>query len=275
MPHTIQHLKLVDTLAGVRSDAAQAVPAVALRDFSAWFGDNCIVSGVDVTIPAHGITCIVGPSGSGKSTLLRSLNRINDTVSGFSMRGDIHVQGQHIYDDFRDVTRLRSLMGMVFQKPCVFPRSIKENVLFGVRGTKLSELEKNALVEDSLRAAVLWSDVAQRLDQPATSLSLGQQQRLCIARALAVKPKILLLDEPTASVDPVTMRAIETLLVSLKSTCTLLMVTHDLRQTKRIADHVLFLCDGDLIESGPADHMFSKHAKVKTQTYLNEEFCDC
>jgi len=270
-PKSTPHLKLVDMPEAAHLD----VPSVTAQDFSAWFGDNCILSGVNATIPKQGVTCIVGPSGSGKSTFLRSLNRINDEVSSFTSYGDILIDGKHVYRDYRDVTRLRAHIGMVFQKPCVFPRSIRENVLFGVRGQKLSRSEKDALVESSLKSAALWSEVSHRLDNSASVLSLGQQQRLCIARALAIKPEILLLDEPTASVDPVTGRAIEDLILSLKERYTIIMVTHDIRQTNRVADNIMFFCDGTLIESGPKDVMFNTPSVEKTRLYLNEEFCDC
>jgi len=215
MTKAAPHLKLVGT------PEAVLAPSVAAKDFSVWIGNNCILSGVNTAIPKQGVTCIVGPSGSGKSTFLRSLNRINDEVPGFNIQGSLLVDGKHIYNDFRNVTRLREHIGMVFQKPCVFPRSIRENVLFGVRGKKFSRSEKNALVESSLRSAALWSEVSQRLDDPASALSLGQQQRLC------------------------------------KDRYTIIMVTHDIRQTKRIADNVMFFCDGALIESGTVETMLA------------------
>jgi len=268
MPHTSP-----PALKVVTSNRAETV--ISTENFSAWFGENCVLSGINSAISKGRITCIVGPSGSGKSTFLRSLNRINDDVAGFRMQGTLSVNGLDLTSDNTDLTRLRSQVGMVFQKPCVFPRSIKENVLFGVRGQKMSRLDKNKLVEDSLRSAALWNEVSTRLDQPATTLSLGQQQRLCIARALAVKPDILLLDEPTASVDPVSARAIEALILMLRNTYTIIMVTHDIRQTRRIADDVLFFCDGSLIENGTSDFMFSKDCTERSRVYLNEEFCDC
>ena len=157
----------------------------------------------------------------------------------------------------------------------MYKRQIKDNVLFGVRDKSLSKLDRAALAEESLKSAALWKEVSHRLDSPAHTLSLGQQQRLCIARTLAVKPEILLLDEPTASVDPSSARALETVIKELKKHYTIIMVTHDIRQTKRISDHVVFLCEGDVIESGSSTHMFSKTAKPKTRTYLSEEFCDC
>ena len=250
-------------------------PAIRLENFQAWFGEGCVVNAAALDFPSHQITCLVGPSGSGKSTLLRSLNRINDDIPTYSMQGKVFVQDQCNHTDFKDITQLRSKVGMVFQRPCVFPCSIKENVLFGVRDKSLSKIDRALLVEDCLKSAALWKEVSHRLDSPADTLSLGQQQRLCIARTLAVKPDILLLDEPTASVDPVSARALETVIQDLKQKFTIIMVTHDIRQTKRVADHVVFLCDGDVIESGSVQHMFSKTAKPKTRTYLSEEFCDC
>ena len=252
-----------------------AAPAIAVTNFSAAYGDVSVIKDISLTVPARSVTCLLGPSGSGKSTLIRSLNRINDDLAGFSTQGDIHIDGECCRTGFTDVTRLRAKVGMVFQTPCVFPGSIAANVLFGVKAKKLSKIEKAQIVEKSLRAAALWSDVSHRLTASAATLSVGQQQRLCIARALAVTPDILLLDEPTASVDPVSAREIETLIKTLSDDYTIIMVTHDVRQAGRIADHAIFLCDGEIIEQGPRAHMFSKSALPKTRTYLLEEFCDC
>ncbi len=250
--------------------------SVHSEDFNVWYRDAHILNDINVRFPAKGITCIVGPSGSGKSTLIRSINRINDEVPGFLSRGSISFNGKDVYTDYKDLTILRTEIGMVFQKPCVFPKSISENVLFGVAKTrKLSRAERLILVEENLRAVSLWKEVSYRLDDSATSLSLGQQQRLCIARTLAVKPKILLLDEPTASVDPVSGRAIEELLLKLKKDYTILLVTHDLQQTKRIADHIVFLCDGEVIEQGDKAKMVTNPEHQKTKTYLSDSFCEC
>ncbi len=254
--------------------APEITPAVSCEGVSVWMGENCILSRIHTSFPERGVTCLVGPSGAGKSTLLRSLNRINDDIDGYSLRGSIKIRDRDIRE-FTDITELRRKVGMVFQRPCVFPRSIAENVLFGVRGVKLSAAEKSELVEDSLRRAVLWDEVKTRLNQSAMSLSLGQQQRLCIARALAIKPEILLLDEPTASIDPTSGRAIEDLVLALGQDTCVIMVTHNIPQTKRIADHVLFLCDGKIMESGPANYMFSSKSDNQTRQYLGEEFCDC
>jgi len=248
---------------------------ISFDKFEAWFGSNCILSDITFDIPARAVTCIVGPSGSGKSTLLRSLNRINEDTPKFSIVGDMRIGDRSIINDFTDVTELRQKVGMVFQRPCVFPCSISENVLFGVRDKSLSQADRRRILEDALKAASLWTEVSARLDDSAVSLSLGQQQRLCIARTLAMKPDVILLDEPTASVDPVSARAIESTIKSLSDKYTIIMVTHDIRQTRRVGDHVIFICEGQLIEAGSGDHMFSGTALPKTRAYLSEEFCDC
>ena len=250
-------------------------PAIRLSGFSAYYGENCIVSDVTLDIPQRGVTCIIGPSGAGKSTLLRSLNRINEDNAQASISGSVEILGRDLNSGYPDVTKLRRKVGMVFQTPCVFPRSIAENVLFGLGGQKLSKTQKRDIVESCLRAAALWDEVSRRLGDSAQSLSLGQQQRLCIARALAMSPEILLLDEPTASIDPVSARAIENLVMELSSKMTIIMVTHNIAQTKRISDQVVFLCDGQIVEAGAKTDMFSRRSSDKTRTYLTEEFCDC
>ena len=267
---TKPQLKVVD------GKAADTPAAIDVSDFNVWCCEAHILNNVSAQFPARGITCIVGPSGSGKSTLIRSINRINDEVPGFIHKGAIRFEGRDIFTDYKDLTTLRTEIGMVFQKPCVFPKSIAENVLFGLRdGRKLSTADRLMIVEENLRAVSLWKEVSKRLDESATSLSGGQQQRLCIARTLAVKPKILLLDEPTASVDPVSGRAIEELLLELKKDYTILLVTHDLAQCRRIADHIVFMCDGEMIEQGSRQAMLEAPAHEKTARYLNDSFCDC
>ena len=270
------HLKVITDTGAEGETGPAGGNAIQTVNFNAWFKDAHILNNVSASFPDRGITCIVGPSGSGKSTLIRSINRINDEVAGFIRKGTISFNGRDIYEDYRDVTELRTQIGMVFQKPTVFPKSISANVLFGLRNArKLSRTDKLTLVEENLKAVSLWKEVAHRLDDPATSLSGGQQQRLCIARALAMKPRILLLDEATASVDPVSGRAIEELLIELKKEYTIMVVTHDLPQTRRIADHIIFMCDGELIEQGPREQMLNNPKYDKTRTYLSDNFCDC
>ncbi|MGV6820991.1 MAG: phosphate ABC transporter ATP-binding protein [Parvularcula sp.] len=250
--------------------------AVVVDQFNAWFKNVHILNDVSATFAAGEITCIVGPSGSGKSTLLRSINRINDEVPGFDTDGAIIFDGKNVYTDFPDLTFLRRDIGMVFQKPCVFPKSIAENVLFGVKAIKkLKKQERLLLLEETLKAVSLWKEVSHRLNDSATTLSGGQQQRLCIARTLAVKPKILLLDEPTASIDPISGRSIEELLVTLKKDYTILFVTHDLQQMKRIADHIVFMCEGQIIEQGPREQMLTAPKESKTANYLTGDICEC
>lgn len=254
--------------------ADQAAPDISLSNFSAWYGESRILNNICLSILPGQITCIVGPSGSGKTTLIRCLNRINDDVPGFQMRGDATILGQNLAA-YKDVTRLRAAVGMVFQMPCVFAGSITDNVLFGVKHKRFSRLDRAALTEDCLRKAVLWTDVSHRLTAPAATLSQGQKQRLCMARALAADPKILLMDEPTASVDPQSAREIEGVIQTMKADRSIVMVTHDIRQARRIADTIIFMCDGQIIEAGSCAHMTSSGALPKTQTYLSENFCDC
>lgn len=244
--------------------------------FNVWIKDAHILDGINISIPKNRITCIVGPSGSGKSTLVRSLNRINDEISGIKIQGNAHFEGSDIYDENTDTALLRSKIGMVFQKPCVFPKSISENVLFGIQHQKkLTKIEKLEIVEENLKAVSLWKEVSHRLNNPASSLSIGQQQRLCIARTLAVKPQVILMDEPTSSLDPVSGRAVEETILKLKEKYTLVFVTHNIQQAERIADHLVFLCDGKIIEQGPVNKLFQNPESARTKEYLKNEFCDC
>jgi phosphate transport system ATP-binding protein len=254
----------------------EAAPAVNLEDFHVWFGEAHILRGIDVGLQEYRINCIVGPSGSGKSTLIRSINRMNDEAADYSFKGAIYVNGENILDKSVNVARLRTVIGMVFQKPCVFPKSVSENVLFGIQHLKkLSRQEKLQIVEDHLKSTYLWKEVSHRLHDNAVSLSIGQQQRLCIARALAVKPKVILLDEPTSSLDPVSTRAIEDLMLELKQKYTIVFVTHNIQQAQRVADHLIFMCNGRIIEQGTKQKLFSTPEKDQTRKYLNEEYCDC
>ena len=256
-------------------EAAVETCAIHLSDFSAYYGENCIVSDVNLKLPGRGVTSLVGPSGTGKSTILRWLNRINEETEHASFSGKIDVLGRDVLQGYPDVTELRRRVGMVFQQPCVFPCSIYDNMLMGLRSRKLSKSEARAIIEQSLKSASLWDEISHRLAEPAAALSLGQQQRLCLARTLVMKPEILLLDEPTASIDPVSSRAIEDLVISLGREIPIIMVTHNIGQAKRISDHVIFLCDGKIVEQGPRAHMFSMRSSEKTRTYITEEFCDC
>jgi phosphate transport system ATP-binding protein len=250
-------------------------PCIKMQQFNAWFDKIQVLKDINVQFNLHQINCIIGPSGSGKSTLLRSINRINDDITSFKNQGEILLQGINILAG-QDVTAIRKKLGMVFQKPCIFPNSIRENVLFGLQfNHTLSLQQRQTIMEDKLKAVALWNEVRQRLDSPATELSLGQQQRLCIARTLAVDPQVLLLDEPTSSLDPVSSRAIEDLMLQLKDHYTIIFVTHNILQAKRIADHLIFMCDSKVIEQGDKEQLFKNPAKQQTWDYLNNEYCDC
>ncbi len=265
------HLRIVDP-----SDAPLAKTAVEMAGFHTWIGQAHILRDVNAKLEANRINGIIGPSGGGKSTLLRSINRMNDDTDGLANKGRILIDGRDVLAKDEDVIRLRTEVGMVFQKPCVFPKSIAENVLFGVsHQRKLSKTEKADIVETNLKAVSLWKEVEHRLDAQASSLSLGQQQRLCIARSLAVNPRILLLDEPTSSLDPVSSRSIEDLMTSLKGNYTIILVTHNIQQARRIADKLIFICDGKIIEQGSKTQLFQNPTHEQTKKYLQEEFCDC
>lgn len=261
----------------VSTDASTGIkPVLSIENLNVWHEDVHILHDINLQIKPCSITCIIGPSGGGKSTLIRSLNRINDGLEGFSHQGTIHYSGNNIHAKHIDVNQLRTKIGMVFQKPTVFPKSIFENVLFGRQDLKsLSRKELLQIVEENLKAVSLWNETAHRLDDKATSLSVGQQQRLCIARTLAIKPDVILFDEPTSALDPLSTRAIEELMLTLKKQFTIVFVTHNIPQAKRIADTLVFICDGQIIEQGSAERLFAEPKNPQTRSYLQEEFCAC
>ena len=246
--------------------------AFVLEDVNLSFGPVPILTDVNLSIRQTGITSIIGPSGSGKSTLLRTLNRLNDHHPTFRCTGSVLYRGNSIYANGNgsvDVPRLRQDIGMVFQKPCLFPTSIYENVLFGLKRLKLrSRSEFPEIAETTLRAVFLWDEVKDRLKHPANELSQGQQQRLSLARALACEPEVLLLDEPTASLDPKSSGAIETLIRELGTRLTVILVTHHLEQAKRLSETVVFLSDGCVCEWGGVDDIFTCPSNEITQQYL-------
>lgn len=246
------------------------------KDLNVWHKNLHILKNVNAEFMPRTINCIIGPSGAGKSTLIRSINRINENVQNIEQTGEIYFKGTNINTDDIDLAWLRTRIGMVFQKPCVFPRSIVENVLFGRQDLKqLGKKVKIDIVEKYLRAAYLWKETSHRLNNLATTLSVGQQQRLCVARTLAVNPEMILLDEPTSALDPVSTRALEKLILELKQQYTIVFVTHNIGQARRIADQLIFMCDGRIIEQGPAKAVFDNPASQITQNYLSEEYCDC
>lgn len=244
-------------------------PVIEMQGASISYNGKPVLEGLDLMISEKKVTGIIGPSGSGKSTLLRTLCRMNDRVAGFHVQGRIQVGGHDIYAKGMDVYQLRRKVGMVFQSPCVFPKSIYENVIFALK--RLSpHLKKDfaQMAEQTLREVFLWEEVKDRLHKPASILSLGQQQRLAIARSLIIQPEIFLMDEPTSSLDPKSATAIEELIAVLKTRHTIALVTHNLSQAKRVADDLIFLHQGRIWESGNAARMFENPSRPETREYL-------
>jgi phosphate transport system ATP-binding protein len=248
-------------------------PALGIRDFSFWYGATRALHDVSLTVTPRLITAFIGPSGCGKSTLLRSINRMNELLPATRHVGDVELFGRSVYESGVDVVELRRRVGMVFQRPNPFPKSIFDNVAYGPRMNALcpkSELADR--VEHALRRAALWDEVSDRLGSLGTGLSGGQQQRLCIARALANEPELLLLDEPCSALDPVATLRIEELLVELKREVTVVIVTHNLHQAARIADETGFFYLGELVEFGRSDDLFTKPGDQRTEAYVTGRF---
>ncbi|MCS7114127.1 MAG: phosphate ABC transporter ATP-binding protein PstB [Nitrososphaerota archaeon] len=246
---------------------------VDIRKLNVWFKENHALKDVTLTIRENAVTAIMGPSGCGKSTLLRAINRMNETIDGCRTTGEIYIDGRNIYDGNTDVYELRRKVGMVFQKPNPLPKSIFENVAFGVKIHKMADGKKlPEIVERSLKEAALWDEVKDRLNENAFALSGGQQQRLCIARALAVNPEIILLDEPCSALDPIATQKIETLIRKLAEKYTVIIVTHNVQQAARVSDYTAFLYLGELIEYGPTKQIFEKPKHELTERYLTGEF---
>ena len=245
---------------------------LSIRGLSVWYGGLQVLKSIDLDIPARRVTVIIGPSGCGKSTLLRALNRLLDTADGARVEGRVLVDGEDIYGPRVEVTAVRKKMGLLSQRPQVLPMSIYENVAYGPRLHGLAgkgDLDRR--VEHYLRLAGLWDEVKDRLREPASGLSVGQQQRLCLARGLAVEPEIILGDEPTSALDPQSSQNVERRLTELKRDYTVVVVTHILRQARRIADHIAFLYLGELVEQGPAAEVFAAPKDPRTKAYLTGE----
>lgn len=250
-------------------------PLIRIRDLNVWYGSQQALRKVSADIPARKITAIIGPSGCGKTTLLRSLNRLLEESEGTRVAGEVWLNGVDIYGRGVDVTEVRTRVGMLAPKPFPLPMSIYDNVAYGRRIHGLQVLDKgngrnlDRIVERYLRAAGLWEEVKDRLQAPASGLSTGQQQRLCLARALAVEPEALLCDEPTSALDPISAQRIEEQLRSIKEETTIVVVTHLLRQARRLADYVIFFWMGELVEAGPAKQVFGAPVDPRTQSYLS------
>lgn len=252
-----------------KDTSENTMPHLSIHELNVWHGDNHVLKDITADIPRRQITAIVGPSGCGKTTLLRSLNRLVELDSGVSITGDVLLDGDSIYEPTVDVTEVRTRIGLLAQKPFPLPMSIYGNVAYGPNIHGLGNGDMDEVVRSYLEAAGLWDEVKDRLKAPATGLSLGQQQRLCLARALAVDPEVLLCDESTSALDPISARGIEELLRALKRNYTLVLVTHDLGLARRLADYLLFLWLGELVEHGPAAQIFNRPRQALTQAYLS------
>ncbi len=255
--------------------APEVAPELCIRaaGFDAWYGDFHAIKGVTIDIPRRQVTSFIGPSGCGKSTFLRWMNRMNDPIPGARAAGTLTLDGEDLLSRARDVVELRRRVGMVFQKPNPFPKSIYDNVAFGPRlHGRFGRQDLDELVESSLRAAALWDEVKDRLKASALSLSGGQQQRLCIARAIAVGPEVLLMDEPCSALDPRSTASIEQLIRELEAEYTIVIVTHNMQQAARVSDRTAFFYEGTLVECGDTDAMFTNPRNKRTEDYVSGRF---
>jgi phosphate transport system ATP-binding protein len=258
------------TAGGAGSGAAVRV---AVQAFSAWFGTTRALARIDLEIPDRAVTAVIGPSGCGKTTLLRAINRLNELIPGATSDGRVRLGGEDIYGDEVDASLLRQRVGMVFQRWNPFPRSIFDNVAYGPtinRRVRGAELE--AVVERALRRAALWDETRDRLRESAMALSAGQQQRLCIARALANEPEVLLLDEPTSALDPGATQRVEELLYELRRELTIVLVTHNLQQAARVSDRTVFIADGTLVETNDTKRLFTSPREPRTEAFITGRF---
>jgi phosphate transport system ATP-binding protein len=266
--------------AAMRESAQTAAPAAAIpakidvAGMNFYYGANRVLHEITVKILPHQVTALIGPSGCGKSTFLRSLNRMNDIIPGARVEGSIRIDGTNIYDSSVDVVSLRRRVGMVFQKSNPFPKSIFDNVAYGLRINRMAESREDlrGRVEASLKAAALWDEVKDRLHTSALALSGGQQQRLCIARALAVAPEILLMDEPASALDPIATQRIEELIYQLKARYTIVIVTHNMQQAARVSDVTAFFWLGKLVECGRTQKIFTAPSEKLTEDYVTGRF---
>ena len=246
---------------------------ITVKDMCLWYSDHQALKDVSIEIPEKSITALIGPSGCGKSTFLKTLNRMNDLIPGVKITGDIRYEGTDIFSKEVDVNNLRKEIGMVFQKPNPFPMSIYDNIAYGPRTHGITNrVELDEIVERALRDAAIWDEVKDRLQKNALGMSGGQQQRLCIARALAVQPKILLMDEPTSALDPISTSRIEELVMELKEKYTIVMVTHNMQQAVRVSDYTAFFLLGELVEFGKTDDIFSQPKDQRTEDYITGRF---
>ena len=250
-----------------------ADPVVEVENLNLKYGDKPALLDISLEIPKNQATAFIGPSGCGKSTLLRCFNRLNDLIESCTVTGEIRINGDNIYEKTVDITNLRKRVGMVFQKSNPFPKSIYENVAYGARIAGIKDKSQlDEIVEKSLNGAALWDEVKDRLDESALGMSGGQQQRLCIARAIAVEPDILLMDEPCSALDPIATGKIEDLITQLKENYTIVIVTHNMQQASRVSDYTAFMYLGELVEYAQTEKIFLNPAKKQTEDYVSGKF---
>ena len=246
-------------------------PIITVNDLNLWYGQTQALKNISLEIPEKSITALIGPSGCGKSTFLKTLNRMNDLIPGVKITGEVLYHGENIFE--AEVNNLRKEVGMVFQKPNPFPMSIYDNIAYGPRTHGIrNKAQLDEIVEKALRGAAIWDEVKDRLKKNALGMSGGQQQRLCIARALAVEPEVLLMDEPTSALDPISTSRIEDLAMELKEKYTIVIVTHNMQQAVRISDQTAFFLLGDLVEYGSTEEMFSQPRDKRTEDYITGRF---
>lgn len=254
----------------VETDVAVKNVKISAKDVQVFYGDNHAIKDVTVEIEDKTVTAFIGPSGCGKSTFLRCINRMNDTIDVCRVLGDIRIDGENIYDPKIDPVQLRAKVGMVFQKPNPFPKSIYDNVAYGPRihGLARSKAELDEIVERSLRSGAIWDEVKDRLDAPGTGLSGGQQQRLCIARAIATEPNVLLMDEPCSALDPIATAQVEELIDELRRSYSVVIVTHSMQQAARVSQKTAFFHLGSLVEYGETSAIFTNPIDPRTESYI-------
>jgi len=249
-------------------------PKMTARNVNIFYGQKKAIDDVSIDIPTEDVTAFIGPSGCGKSTFLRALNRMNDTIASCRVQGDIELEGRNIYTSGMDVVQLRARVGMVFQKPNPFPKSIYENIAYGARihGLAGSKSELDGMVEESLKKAGLWEEVKDRLTESGTALSGGQQQRLCIARAIAVDPEVILMDEPCSALDPIATARIEELIHELRGRYAIVIVTHSMQQAARVSQQTAFFHLGTLVEYGKTSEIFTNPRQERTKDYITGRY---
>lgn len=273
MLNGLSNIPTEDELSNAPKNIPVENPHISVRNLNVYLQKNHVLKNVNLDIPTKAITCIIGPSGCGKTTLLKTFNRLLDTSLEVKIDGEVLLDGENIHENGVDIMHIRKKMGLLSQRPVPLPMSIFDNIAYGPRIHGIRRKKKlERLVQKYLKQAGLWDEVKDRLNTPANRLSIGQQQRLCLARGLAVEPEIILGDEATSALDPISSKKIEELFIKLKQEYSIVLVTHTLRQARRIADHIIFMYMGEVIETGPAEELFNNPKKELTREYLSGYF---